>query len=93
MFYSGETIFTPDDRLHATDQTGQQSSFKAKRNAIGHGLKRLLSSLFHGSDHELEQIARDPRMLDDIGLTRADVESVLRRREPIVLSERYLDRF
>lgn len=93
MFYSGETIFTPDDRLQATDQTGQQSSFKAQRNAIGHGLKRWLGRVLRGRDHELEHIARDPRMLDDIGLTRADVESVLRRRDPIVLSGRYPDRF
>lgn len=93
MFYSGDTISIPDDRLTTTENTGEQSSFKAKRAIIGHRMKRFLAELFRNDDQGLEQIARDPRMLDDIGLTRADVEPMLRRRGPIVLPERYNDRF
>ncbi len=93
MFYSGDTISIPDDRLSTTENTGKQSSVKAKLVTIGHGLKRLLAELFRNDDRELEHIARDPRMLDDIGLTRADVEPMLRRRGPSMLPEQYHGRF
>ncbi len=91
MFHSGDTIFISDDRLSATDVPGQSSPAKAKLAAVGRGLKRFVASFFHNDRHELEQIARDPRMLDDIGLTRADVELMLRRR-PMHL-ERYPGRY
>lgn len=93
MFYSGDTISIPDDRLSATEHAGKQSSVRKKLGIIGHGLKRFVAEMFHSNDNELEQIARDPRMLDDIGLTRADLEPMLRRRSPVVLPERYHGRF
>lgn len=93
MFYSGDTISIPDDRSSTTEPPGKRSSVKAKRVTIGQGLKRFLAGLFRSDDQELEQIARDPRMLDDIGLTRADVEPMLRRRSALVPPERYHDRF
>lgn len=89
MFYSGDPISISEDRLSATEITDQQASARAKLVAVGHGLKRFLAGLFRSDDHELEHIARDPRMLDDIGLTRADIEPMLRRRAPSVLPERY----
>jgi hypothetical protein len=93
MFYSGDTISIPDDRLTATENTGKHSPVKAKLASIGRGLKRSVAGIFRNEGDELEQIARDPRMLDDIGLTRADVEPMLRRRSPVVLQERYHGRF
>lgn len=93
MFYSGDTLSIPDDRSSTTEYAGKQSSARAKLVTIGLGLKRFLSGFFRSEDRELEQIARDPRMLDDIGLTRADVEPMLRRRSPVVLPETYHGRF
>lgn len=93
MFYSGDTISIPDDRLSATEDTGKHSAVKAKLATFARGLKRSVAAIFRSDDHELEHIARDPRMLEDIGLTRADVEPMLRRRDPLVLPERYPERF
>ncbi len=87
MFHSGDTIFISDDRLSATNAAGQSTPVKTKLAAAGRGLKRFVAELFRNDSYELEQLARDPRMLDDVGLTRADVESVLQRRS--VLPERY----
>ncbi len=87
MFHSGDTIFISDDRSSATNVPGQPSPASAKLAAVGRGLKRFVAGLFHNDRYELEQIARDPRMLDDIGLTRADVESMLHRSP--VHPERY----
>lgn len=87
MFHNGDTIFISDDRLSTANAPDQPSSTRAKLAAVGHGLKRFVADLFRDDRYELEQIARDPRMLDDIGLTRADIESVLHRRP--VLPERY----
>lgn len=79
MFYSGDTFSIPDDRSSATDAPLQQHPIRNTLARIGRSLTRSLARPFRNDRHELSQIANDPRMLDDIGLTRADVEHLLHR--------------
>lgn len=87
MLYSGDTFSIPDDRSSATGETTRQPKIRAGLARIGRGLKQALTSPFRNDRHELRQIANDPRMLDDIGLTRADVEHLLHRERD--LPQRY----
>ena len=77
MFYSGDTFTIPDDRSSATGETTRQRPVRNTLARLGRGLTRSLTGSFRNDRHELRQIANDPRMLDDIGLTRADVEHLL----------------
>lgn len=87
MFYSGDTFSIPDDRSCATGETTRQPGIRAGLARIGRGLKQALAGSFRNDRNELRQIANDPRMLDDIGLTRADVEHLLHRERH--LPQRY----
>ncbi|MFW5969071.1 MAG: hypothetical protein ACOCP9_00375 [Halofilum sp. (in: g-proteobacteria)] len=79
MFYSGDTFSIPDDRSSATDAPLRQRPITNTLARIGRSLTRSLARPFRNDRRELRQIANDPRMLDDIGLTRADVEHLLHR--------------
>lgn len=79
MFYSGDTFSIPDDRSSTTSKNTRQHTLRTGLARVGRGLKQALVNSFRNDRHELRQIANDPRMLDDIGLTRADVEHLLQR--------------
>lgn len=89
MLYSGDPISITDDRLPATDDPARSSPAETRFAALRRVLKRLGAALFRDDQRELRQIADNPRMLDDIGLTRGDVERVLHRQRGQIDPERY----